>query len=205
MKINKEGFEKITKKTYLEYIRLFPVLKKERNKQYGMLIFTFATMTFFGIFAINPTLTTIAELQRKLTDAKEVHQELSQKIDNLSVLQNKYAQLTPDLLLIEAALPQTVSATRFMGQLQAIVRQSGISVDGISFGALTLASNPKVTEGKFTFSLQASGTFSQINSFLNSLTTFDRIVVIDSLSLVKETVGGATVNLAIAGSASFKQ
>src|SRR3989344_3603535 len=188
MKINKEGFEHITKRTYLEYIRLFPVLKKERNKQYGMLIFTFATMTFFGIFAINPTLTTIVELQKKLTDSRLVHEQLTQKINNLSTLQNKYTLLTPDLPLIEAALPPTVNATRFMGQIQTIVRQSGVSMDGISFGALTLASTSPITEGDFTFSMQVSGTFAEINAFLKTLTTFDRIVVIDSLSLAKEAI-----------------
>lgn len=205
MKINKEGFEKATKKTYLEYLRLFPVLKRERAKKYGMLIFTFATMTFFGIFAINPTLTTIVELQRKLKDATFVEQQLAKKINNLSLLQNQYQLITPDLGVIQAAIPQTAEATRFMGQLQALVAQSGVTLSGITLGELTLSTPSPASQGEFTFTIQIEGTFQQVDAFLKSLTSFERIVVLDSLTIVKQTAGNPTMSLTIEGTAHYKQ
>lgn len=205
MKINLGNLEHATKKTYLEYMRLFPLLKKERNKQYGMLIFTFATMTFFGIFAINPTLTTIAELKRTLKDAQFVEKQLSTKIKNLSVLQDQYAQISPDLQKIEQAVPTTSEATIFMGQLQAIVSQSGVILESIGFGELTLASDPPVDAGSFTFNMQINGTFLQINTFLKTLTSFDRIVVLDSINITKQSAQEAIISITIEGAAHFKK
>lgn len=205
MKINRANLTHATKKTYLEYMRLFPVLKKERNKQYGMLIFTFATMTFFGIFAINPTLTTIAELQRSLEDARLVEKELSTKIKNLSALQMQYTQITPDLLLIEQALPQTADATRFMGQIQTLLSQSGVTLLGVSYGGLTLSSATPIEKGMFTFSMQVQGTFSEINAFLTGLTAFERIAVLNAISITKQTTGGTTMTVAIEGATYFKK
>lgn len=205
MKINRSGLEHATKRTYLEYMKLFPVLKKERNKQYGMLIFTFATMTFFGIFAINPTLTTIAELQRSLEDARFVEQQLATKIKNLSLLQNQYTTITPDLELVEAALPTTPEATLFIGQLQTITTQSGVTLEGIGFGGLTLASPSPIEDGTFTFTMQIKGTYSQINLFLTTLTGFDRIVVLDGITIAKQSIEGAAITLTIEGAAHFKK
>lgn len=205
MKINKEGFEKATRKTYLEYLRLFPVLKRERAKKYGMLIFTFATMTFFGIFAINPTLTTIVELQRKLKDATFVEQQLAKKINNLSLLQNQYELLTPDLAVINAAVPQTANATRFMGQLQELLTQSGVTLSGMGIGELTLSTPNPASQGKFTFTIEVEGTFTQVDTFLKSLTSFERIIVLDSLTIVKQAAGNTTMQTTIEGTAHFKQ
>lgn len=205
MKINRASLKNATKKTYLEYMRLFPVLKKERNKQYGMLIFTFATMTFFGIFAINPTLTTIAELKRTLKDAQFVENQLSTKIKNLSILQNQYTQIAPDLNTVEHAVPTTAEATVFMGQLQTIVTQSGVRLDSVEFGGLTLNAIPPVDKGSFTFKIQIQGTFSQINAFLTTLTSFDRIVVLDVVSIAKQSAGEATITMVAEGAASFKK
>lgn len=205
MKINRSSLEHATKRTYLEYMKLFPVLKKERNKQYGMLVFTFATMTFFGIFAINPTLTTIAELQRSLEDARFVEQQLSTKIKNLSLLQSQYTTITPDLEIVEAALPASPEATLFMGQLQTIIAQSGVALEGVGFGGLTLASPLPVEDGTFTFTMQVKGTYSQMNLFLTTLTGFDRVVVLDTITIAKQSIEGTTITLTLEGAAHFKK
>lgn len=205
MKINREGIEHATKQTYLEYLKLFPVLKKERNQQYGMLIITFLTMTFFGLFAINPTLTTIAELHRKLDDAKFTDRVLTQKIKALSDLQNKYSQLAPDLETIESGVPPTVNATKFIGQLHSIVSQTSVTLTHISFGSVKISSDPPVKEGAFSFTMTVEGTYSQIDAFLQKLTNFDRIVVLDSISILKSEAGGSKIGITVTGNAHYKE
>lgn len=169
-----------------------------------MLVFTFATMTFFGIFAINPTLTTITELQRKLQDLQLVDDTLTQKINTLSLLNNKYSQLSGDVAIVENAVPQTANATYFMGQIQTVIAQSSVTLERVSFGALTLSSTPPIEEGDFAFSIQVSGTFSQVNAFLENLTMFDRIVTLKNLTITKQSAGNATMNVGVEGAAYFK-
>jgi Tfp pilus assembly protein PilO len=203
MKISTQGLRNLPKKTYLEYIRLFPVLQKEKNKQYGMLTLTFATMIFFAIFAINPTLTTIAQLQRKLADARLVEKELSKKITNLGVLQDKFQALTPDYNLILAAIPQSPKAALFLGQLQAIAKQSAVELTSLQTEGITLASVNPSKNNRFSFSIEVSGTYENIHAFLTLLTQFERIVTVTSLSIAKDSVYDREMSVSIHGEAYF--
>ena len=59
-----------------KYFELLPDLKKEKTKKYSSIIFSLISLSFFGIFAINPTLSTIAKLRKELSDTKFVDEQL---------------------------------------------------------------------------------------------------------------------------------
>ncbi len=204
MKINREQLTNLTKRSYLTYLKLFPVLKKEKTKQYGMLILTFGTMMFFGIFAINPTLTTIVELHRKLDDARLAERELSKKITNLAILQNKFALLTADYDRIIAALPQNPHPTRLIGQMQAIAKKTGVALQVLNVKSIEIASLEK-SKSAFAFSLQVSGTYDQIMGFLATLTKFDRIVITDSLAIKKASVFEKQITITVEATSHYSR
>ena len=70
------------------------------------LIFTLAVICVFAFFAIKPTLTTIAKLNKELKEKQEVNKILEKKINNLNKAQVSYAQLVDYLVLVERALPE---------------------------------------------------------------------------------------------------
>ena len=80
MKLPKNYFENLTAAKYREYLKLLPNLQQEHAQSLLTLILTFAALCFFGIFAINPTLTTIADLEKQVADDRQVNQELTTKI-----------------------------------------------------------------------------------------------------------------------------
>lgn len=187
MKINKDLLKGVSKKTFLDYIELFPVLKQEKTKKYTSLILTFGTLSFFAIFAIQPTLTTITNLEKQVTDARFVDSALRQKITNMSILQQKYEALTPDLPLITEALPADGKTAYLLGQIQTIVQDANVRLTGISSSDIQFGG--KITPLPYqqtAITIAGRGSYDQMKTLLSSLVSFDRIITIESLSIVKD-------------------
>ena len=73
-----------------KYYKLLPDFKEEKTRRLSSIVFSLLALSIFGLFAINPTLSTIARLKKELSDAKFVDQQLTEKIANLSSLQEVY-------------------------------------------------------------------------------------------------------------------
>lgn len=204
MRINRENLKNISKKKYLEYQKLFPVLQNTKTKEYSMLILTFLTLIFFAIFAINPTLSTIAKLTRQLEDAKLADEALSQKITNLGILQSKFNSLGDSYTRIIDTLPNKSRAAYLIGQIRTIARDSGVQVGSISTTKIEIATTDQGEELQyFELRFDISGSYSSIDNFLNSFSSFERLVKINSISINKTSVNDNLVNMNINAQAYF--
>ncbi|MBI4080426.1 MAG: type 4a pilus biogenesis protein PilO [Candidatus Levybacteria bacterium] len=190
MKVNKELLQHVSKKTFFEYINMFPVLKQEKTKKYTTLILTFITLSIFAMFAIGPTLSTITVLEKQVQDARAVETAIRKKRIDLTTLQNKYNALGTDLQLIADALPQDAQSPHVLGQIETIGRSS-VSLDVLSSSQAQIA-GIGVIETTINFNMNGSGSHEQISNLLHNLTTFDRIITIDSISLSKDTANEST-------------
>lgn len=87
----------------------FYSLVKKQGKQkiitYLYVIFSLAAVTFFGLFAIQPTLATISELHREKDDAEFTLQQLKTKNQSLQRLSGEYQQIEPDIDKLYEAIP----------------------------------------------------------------------------------------------------
>lgn len=207
MKIDKSLLERLSKKTLVEYMKLFPIIQNEKAKQYTTLILTFVTLSIFGFFAINPTLTTITELKRKQEDAKRVEGGLSQKIANISLLRDKYNTLGENLDAIFRALPTSTKLPQFVGQVQTIAGRTGIDVSNLQTGPIQVTQQTPIpiADGSFTFGIEGQGTYDQVKNFLHLLLSFDRIVTIDTVSVIKDAQNPGNLSLTVRGKVYFKQ
>src|SRR6266699_3633243 len=125
MKLPKHYFDNLSAAKYREYLKLLPDMQKENVRAITMLIFTFAALSFFGVFAINPTLSTIITLKKQLADSSFVAEQLLTKINNLSALQTKYNLLQNDLPVLLEAIPDNAAAPTLMGQVVGLAQLSG--------------------------------------------------------------------------------
>jgi Tfp pilus assembly protein PilO len=206
MPVDRKYVASLTKKRYLAYIKLFPSLQQKRAKEYTMLILSLAVISIFGIFAIQPTVATILELRRKFDDAKFVSERLEEKITNLSVLKTKYDQLGEDYNVILAAIPENPEVAYLLGQIQAIAKESGIEIIELQTSDIELATaaEQKGTEGSFTFTLQAEGSYPEINDFLTQLGSFDRVITLGSFG-ISRSLETDNRELTVQGTAYFKK
>ena len=195
MKLPENYFKNLTNSKYRDYLKLLPDMHKENNQLITTLIMTFFALTFFGIFAINPTLTTIVELEKTLEDSEFTHQQLSTKITHLSTLQQSYNSLSNDMPFIEEALPRHPDAPTLAGQIHTLTRESKLSIRNLRISQVQLAGGKKEgTKGfSYVFNLEAEGTYENMMQFADNATKFNRIVTVESISIGKDSTSGNLV------------
>ena len=187
------------------YKDLIPYFKKEKNQQYITLILTLSASIFFFIFAINPTLSTIANLKRQVSDAKFVEEKLSQKINNLSSLSLEYQTIKNAIPFILEAVPKNPEAPTLVAQIQALAEQSSIEVTKIEILPVDLNDRNATNSSSFFFELTGSSSFENIQKFLSSLTNMQRVISVDSIQISRIIKEGQGLELAVKGSAYFKK
>ncbi|HKC14466.1 MAG TPA: type 4a pilus biogenesis protein PilO [Patescibacteria group bacterium] len=200
--LNKDSFNAAR----IKYFQFLPDLKGERTQKFTTLILTFFALSFFGLFAINPTLSTIAELNKKLEDNKFIDEKLGQKIANLTALQQKYANLQPDLPIIFAAIPKSPEVPIFAALVQAIASNQNITIETLQTFPVDVNTNQNPRQySSFSFALTADGSYNDLSNFLSSLTSMQRIVQIDIISLTKKTGTSNSLQLTLKGKTFFSQ
>lgn len=187
-----------------KYLRLFPDFKEEKTQKITYVVLTLLALSFFGLFAINPTLSTISKLNKELEDNKFVDQQLQKKINDLSVLQEKYNGLQSDLPHVYNAIPTTPNAALLLAQIQALAKETKVNLNTIQVFAVD--SDPKNKKySAFNFSLSANGNFDDLSGFISSLNSMKRITVQNIISITRQTGKENTLVLSIKGEAYFKK
>lgn len=197
-------FKNLQKKKFFE---MLPDFKEERMQKFTTLVFTVTALSFFGLFAISPTLSTIANLNKQLSDNKFVDQQLQDKINNLYLLQQKYGQLTPDLPYVLDSFPKNPQVPLLVAQLQSLAQSSNIAITNLQTFEVEVP-NSSVSTKKYyaySFSISAGGSYENLSKFVNSVVKMQRIVSINILTLSRNTGEGPPTQLNLKGTAYFKQ
>ncbi len=196
IKLPKNFFTNLSPGQYREQLKLLPHLNDEKTQLYTMLGFTLAALSFFGIFAINPTLSTIVELQRQYKDLDDVKQKLLTKSQNLSILNSTYQTLENDIPVVLEAMPQEADATKFLAQVNSLLGRSRLEVRSLRTFGVELTPGKKADPAKpfsFLFSVEASGSYADILSFTQDITRINRLVTVESVSLDKDDKENALI------------
>lgn len=187
------------------YKGLIPYLKKEKNQKYFLIILSLSASIFFIIFAINPTLSTIAKLKKQSSDAEFVEAKLSQKVANISSLSNQYNSLRDDLHYVTDAIPQNPEAPTLVGQIQSIGTTSNVQITNVEVLPVILSSGNSVKSSSFVFDITGNASFENIQTFMKNLTSMQRVVSIASFQISKNTKDENTLDFIIRGRAYFKK
>lgn len=176
------------KKSFLQEatFKIFPLLKQEKTQSFFIIILTFLSLIIFGLFAINPTISTIIQLHKQLDDNTFVYHKLDEKITNIISLQKKYNALQPDLPIVFAAIPDMYNISQLFGQIQQLATENKLTIISMQSNPITI--NPIVSKDdslSFTFSIK--GNKQNILHFISSFMLFERITTIDEISLSTST------------------
>lgn len=194
-------------KKYLNlYKNLYPVFKQEKTQNFTTIILTFLTLSFFGIFAINPTISTIARLEKQLSDSKFVDQKLEEKISALNTLQNQYELVKENIQTILNAIPIRPETILFTALIQGVAKENQITITQLQLFQVELSKkqNEKNPYSTFPFTIEFDGEHNNLSSFLSTLINFQRIVSINSIAYGK-TKDNNIYHVSIRGEAYFKQ
>ena len=190
-----------------KYIAYLPDFKKEKTRKISSIVFSLVALSFLGIFAINPTLSTIAKLRKDLEDSRFVSEQLQEKIKNLHSLQQEYSAIQNDLQVVLDAVPKDPQLPTLMGQIQALAQRNNISISNIQSFEVEAFLAPENLEdsSSFSFSVSGSGTQENIISFASSLTGVRRVISIDNLSVARgPSSNPQSISFDLKGKAYFK-
>jgi len=170
---------------YFTYIE--PVLHAPIIKTYGPLIFTILALIIFIIFAIKPTLETIAVLQKELVLQKETLEKITKKGEDLSLARKNYQQIDQNTKqYIQTAIPKNVNLATLIKSLETAVLSTEASISALQFQSITIekqSGDNKLKEVAFTFN--SEGSFETIKKLLNNLSNTGRSISLDTVSLSK--------------------
>lgn len=193
---------------YKKYLELMPDFKQEKTQKYTSIILTLIASILLGIFALSPTLTTITALQKQLEDDKFVEQKLSEKINNLSLLQQAYANLEKDLPIVFSAIPEKSEIPLLAASIQGLANESNVKLS--NFQTLpTEVSKKAVLAKKFAaydFNITVKGDYQNMLIFLEKLVNLQRITTVGNITIAKTIeINITNLQLSIRGSAYFKK
>lgn len=208
------------KRGYLKnksYLLNIAVQYKERAdiRVYLEIILSLLTVSLFSIFALKPTLITIAELLQEIESKKSTLSTMNEKIQKLNTAQTLHDSEKRNIDLLKIAVPDTPQPDILARQIEGLSQKHSVSVSNFKIGnALILGSkiskqdSRKEEEQKLTVNADAMNfsiglnilvdEYDQILSFLNDFENLRRPVVIDSLNIqTSEREGENTLNFSI--------
>lgn len=178
-----------------------------------VLILSLLTVSFFGIFAIKPTLITIAELIREIKDKEVIEQQLQTKIEALSQAQTDFEKLKPHLEAVEKVMPREVSFLRLLSEINLLAWENKIVLESGHFDRFSLVNKsgilvleeetekepvakrekkekeePEKEHGlaELAFTLVARGNYKNLKKFISDLNNIDRLIVIETTAIGTE-------------------
>lgn len=186
------------------YTHIKPVIENKYVKSSTPYIFSLLSITFFVLFALRPTISTIINLQKNIEDNKKVLEQLTAKSQNLTTGKRNFELLSPETKgKINTALPQGSNVAFLVKSLQDSTPQQA-SVSALQIQPLTVFDQSseetpfKLEEVKFSFSVQ--GTYTQILETLDNFRKSPRLLQIDNVNISRQ---GGPVILSITGKSYF--
>ncbi|OGC93056.1 hypothetical protein A3D85_03095 [Candidatus Amesbacteria bacterium RIFCSPHIGHO2_02_FULL_47_9] len=149
------------------------------------LILSLLLVMVLVIWALRPTLVTIAKLLAERKQYLELEKRMDEKIELIREAQNVYLQVQDRLEVLNMAVPKTADWSGVATGVQQSATDSGLVTK--SFG---------VNLGKdVEFSMATSGAYDGIKRFITGLGKSSRIIDIKSLSIDKQVGGELTLSL----------
>lgn len=168
------------RKDYLRYKSYFLNVMgryQERTdlKVYLEILLSLITVSIFSIFALRPTLLTIAGLIKDIEAKRDVLSVMDEKISNLSKAQVLLDQKREEVRLLKTSIPTSPQPDVFARQIEGLSQKHSVVVARMSLGSSRII-DKSATDA-------SSGQVSEIIYSLNFSVPIDNFTSISNLSL----------------------
>ncbi|MBI5358475.1 type 4a pilus biogenesis protein PilO [Candidatus Amesbacteria bacterium] len=149
------------------------------------------------VFALRPTLVTIAGLTGEIQSKRNIESQLNTKIANLQSMVQTYQKIQPQLYLIDTALPLQSKFGSLSDYLVKNASQTGVIVDSIVLGNINLSNQSPSSQGlsDFEFSINIKGSYTQIHDILYKIENSRRLMFISSVQISRGNSGQLITNI----------
>ncbi len=163
------------------------------------------TIFVFAVFALRPTLITIATLVREIRTKEELVTKMDEKIANLDAAEVVYVGAEQQINIVKTAIPLSPEPDTFLRQIEGLSQNTSARVLGVSFGEVTLFGSPPekrvkeelkpLPEGAkpLSFSVSVTADFPTLSKFLTEIANLRRPVAIDAAAINSSQVPEGTI------------
>ena len=158
------------------------------------LFLSIGAVLFFAIFAVRPTLLTMAELVKEIEDKRELNQQLQQKIAALSTAQTTYLSLQERLIVLDQAIPNSPQFLRSLKLLEKTASEQELVISNLTVNEVpdeTMADISKdLKRVNIPISVTVTGDYNSIKNFIENVLKLRRTFVIDTVVFSKNDERG---------------
>lgn len=182
------------KKDYLRYKEFFLNIinvyySRPNLRIYLELMLSIVAIIVFSVFAIRPTVLTILELNNEIKSKQDLIGKLQQKTRDLETANNLFSSSTEDIKLIDQAVPDNSSPDIFIKKIEELAKNNSLQILAFSMADVSIKGQESKNELPFTISV--TGTYSNINLFLENLEKQIRPAIINSFTINSVIVDGS--------------
>lgn len=179
------------------------------------LVLSLFVMAIFIVFALRPTIVTIVILKKTIAESEKIRQQLSVKMTNLQKASVQFELLKPILPMLNSTIPNNgAEYLPLTTAIEILARQTGTQLESESLGPTLLFSRiispfiPSKDQSvvELPFTARVIGSYPNISAFLTKLLSMERIIIIESVTITRETGSkeeNTNVALNISGSAYY--
>lgn len=210
---------------YRKYVYNFLLLYKNRSdiRMFLEVVLSLSTVCIFGIFAIRPTLLTIANLVTEIDNKKKVSSLMDTKISNLSRAQQNLSRNESLVELLSQSVPDGPEPQTYVRQVEALVARHSLgltqfSVEKVNLKGQQTTEQQQINSDEQTNStlppnaktvdiaVTVSGTYENLKSFLQDLEKTRRMLVVDSFTMsLPRSSQNQQVSLTVTGRILYAQ
>jgi hypothetical protein len=207
------------KKNYSRY-RSFIVSNlshyRQRNdlRAYLELFLSLATIAIFSVFALRPTLITIAKLVNEIDVNQETIDTMNIKITNLKKAQSLYNQHKNNIDILNSSIPSDPQPDIFVRQVEGIADQAEVVTTSMSLDEAPLLSSTTIGQkedsnfpegiNEYNYNIHAVSNYPQLFNLLQLFETIRRLSVIKSVNIQPiKTDLGELIGISINGKVPF--
>lgn len=154
------------------------------------LIFSLVLVITLAVFAIQPTLMTMSDLTKEISDKEVLAKELDKKIAALGTAQAVYSSIENTLPALEEAIPSQPHILSLLKVLEKTATDNSVIVSGISLSAIP--DDEPVTEDQtraqltFTTNIVVTADYRSIRAYVEALKNYKRVLLIDRVTFATQ-------------------
>lgn len=165
------------------YRQIWKFYQKPVVKVSSALLLTLFTIIFFAIFAIKPTLVTVAELLKTINDQEEVLTKLKQKAAALASAQEEYSLNRLGIERLNQAVPEDKYIQELIMHLEAVAATHNLVIDSMSFEDFDYGKTATLPDTvTLPFTLATSADYNTLKAFLTELVRLPRFLSVQSIN-----------------------
>jgi len=176
-----------------EYMK---VIKESPDKKRSYIFFGFSILVSIVLilFAIRPTVTTIARINKEIKEKERVNSLLENKINTLNELDKQYVPNKESFEDLEMIFPAGENFSLLLANMELVTTRNGHKLSSISFDGYKGKDYNIITKAlkPYTMTFSARGKEENILNFLQELEDLPMYPVIETFSYSTETAEDGT-------------